>query len=192
MPHWEGLICGTGIAPFILEWHTWVLTNILAQDMHELDRFCTTGMAAIWEKYKNYQGREMSSTLYHLGYDRVEEKFVGWVYRSGAGFTSQELQPGIYLKPEPATSPEQISSFQDFITVAEKQKAEDRARPKEGRVGIGGKLISYSMDRIEPKSEEEEARIVTVIQTIHQFDDYVFDFNRAASFIQRPKDDEDR
>jgi hypothetical protein len=43
------------------------------------------------------------------------------------------------------------------------------------------------MDLLPPKTEDEEPRLMTVFNRVHQFADYVLDFNRAAARIQRPE-----
>jgi hypothetical protein len=189
VPHLEGLICGTGIGQFVLEWYGRVVERLVVRDMHNLDDFAPESLCEIWERYRTAVGREMSSTIYHFGYDRIEDKFVGWAYRSGNGFASQSLAYGNYFKPDDVGGAElEIKELEDFTRIAEMQKAADRAKPIEGQVGIGGHLISHLMMARKQEREEEEVEIITTISRFHQFDDWGSDWMRACDKLPSPPD----
>ena len=152
VPHWDGLICGTGIMNFVVNWYCTAITSVLATDLKHLDQFAPEQLRSLFEKYEEeYEGHELRSTIYHLGFDQQSACFFGFAYRSTDNFVSEPLAYGMRLKPDPEdTSIQQISTFpDDFIPIAELQKKKDELKPVNDRVGIGGRLISYMMQRID-------------------------------------------
>lgn len=184
VPHLEGLICGTGVGQFVLEWYCRAIERMVVRDLHNLDEFTPNALREIWQRYQvTSLGRELTSTIYHLGYDRVENQFVGWVYPSVNDFASQELAYGTYFKPQEFETDEfdYKGKLEDFVRIAEIQKAPDRARPKEQQIGIGGHLISYIMMARGSEDDEGEPELTTTVSRFYQFDDCGTDWLRACN-----------
>jgi hypothetical protein len=160
-PHWHGLICGTGIMQFIVEWYCTAVTSILATDMVHLDEFAPDIIRSLYQKYQADPDREITSTIYHMGLDRSERRFVGFAYRSTADFAGERLEYGIGLKPDPEDASLAITHFpSDFIAIAEMQKLKDETKPLVKRVGIGGELISYTMQLVDVGGKPEASMTI--------------------------------
>jgi hypothetical protein len=171
VPHWEGLICGTGIMQFINSWFHMAVSNILATNVALLDEFTPVQLRELWARgYVENEG-DYSSTVYHLGFDRAENRFVGFAYRSTDDFVSERIEYGTRIKPdldsidnfEPANFPE------GFIEIAESQKLQDDSKPVSERVGVGGSVIAYRLWRQE--LQDGQITVNTLIWKCHEFSD---------------------
>jgi hypothetical protein len=179
-PHWEGLICGTGIMQFVTEWYLRAITTIVAQDIVHLDQFTPRTASQLFEKYKTSAGRKATSTLYHFGFDRIESRFVGFAYRSTNDFASERLPYAIGIKPNPGNPDLEIKSFpDDFIRLAQLQKQLDDTKPAAERVGVGGHLIAYMLQRVDTNGLRHE--IQTTIRRCYEFPDYSAAYVKACS-----------
>jgi hypothetical protein len=178
-PHWQGLICGTGIQQFIVEWYGIAITSILAMDMRHLNDFVPDMIRPMHQKYQIDQGREMTSTIYHIGLDRSERRFIGFAYRSTNDFVGESLEYGSRLKPDPEDASVVISRFpSDFIAIAEMQKLKDEVKPMAERVGIGGDLISYMLQIVDISGQPETQ--MTILRC-HRFPDSNAMYQSACS-----------
>jgi hypothetical protein len=178
-PHWQGLICGTGVQQFIVEWYCTAITSILAIDMKHLDEFVPDMIRPMYQQYQFDQDREITSTIYHIGLDRSERRFVAFAYRSTNDFVGEPLEYGIHLKPDPEDASMVFNHFPaDFITIAEMQKLEDETKPMVERVGIGGDLISYMMQIVDVNGQPETQMAIV---RCHKFPDTDAMYQSACS-----------
>ena len=181
VPHWEGLICGTGIMQFINNWFHKAVSNILATDVVLLDEFAPDQLRELWARgYVENEG-DYSSTIYHFGFNRTENRFVGFGYRSTNDFISERLEYGTLIKP----NPENLDNFEltnfpeDFIELAESQKLEDESKPVSERVGVGGSVIAYRLLRQE--LEDGQILVNTLIWKCHEFSDAAKAYQMACA-----------
>lgn len=112
----------------------------------------------------------MTSTIYHLGFDDREDRFVGFAYRSVADFECEQLEYGVRTKPGyVGTLP--LSGFpDDFVEVCRAQRVEQEALPLSERVFIGGHVIAYMMQV--QRIEGRPASVVTTITRPFEFEDF--------------------
>jgi hypothetical protein len=175
LPHLQALICGTGHVQLITEWVAIINLDLLARDVVELDQIAPSRLRALFGRYAAEQagGREITTTLYHFGFDHEAQRFAGFAYRSIDHFDSEPLEPGFGFKPAPEW-PLDASRIKklpdDFIALAKRQKAQDDATELSKRVGIGGQLIFHAMQR------GAGLRGVSAVQTsaaiVHVFPDF--------------------
>ncbi len=181
VPHWEGLICGTGIMQFINSWFHTAVSNVLATDVVMLDEFTPDQLQELWTHgYIENEGN-YSSTIYHLGFDRAENRFVGYAYRSTDDFISEKLEYGTRTKPNPENADNfELTNFpKDFIELAESQKLEDESKPISERVGVGGSVIAYRLWRQE--LEDGQILVNTLIWKCHEFSDAAKAYQMACA-----------
>ena len=184
-PHWEGLICGTGVSKFIVEWFSEAITSVLAKDIRHLNEFAPSVLRELFVKYQGYGNRDLTSTVYHFGFDHNADRFIGFAYRSTADFVSEELKYGSGIKPHP----EDISSLEinaipaDLISIVHAQKLRDDSLPVQERVGIGGHLILYLMQRVE--RDDGSYSVTTEINRFFEFPDYEEAYLQACLNLSR-------
>lgn len=178
VPHWKGLICGTGIMNVVTEWAFVAMTSILARDIVHLDEYAPAALQGLFDRVGAELGATGTVTLYHFGFNSDEDRFVGFAYRSTNNFASERLQYGIGLKPDPELSEDEdvnITSFpDDLVSLARLQKAKDEAKPVEDRVGIGGELFSYLMQ------PDGQGNIFQSISRCGAFEDFQASYQRAC------------
>lgn len=183
LPHLHGLMFGTGLAPFILEWFHTISSSLLVKDIRHLDKFTPQALQKIFKRYQDSLATfhsNISGTIYHIGYDEELERFVGYIYRSTDDFKSEEMQYGYHYKPHPETALHPISVFPtDFISIAKIQKSKDESKPISERVGIGGHLIAYTMRK--ENQDDGSYQINTHIHRCHEFDDFPRSYEKAVS-----------
>lgn len=179
VPHWKGLICGTGIMNVVTEWAFAAMTSILARDLIHLDEFAPDALRTLFKKVTTQLGATGTVTLYHFGFSAIENRFVGFAYRSTNNFVSEQLGYGIGLKPDPQLAPEENVSITDFpgdlVSMALLQKAKDEAKPVEDRVGIGGELFAYLMRR------DDNGSVYLNVSQCGAFEDFEAAYQHACS-----------
>jgi hypothetical protein len=182
LPQMRRLITGTGLVPFIHGWSTIVNGAIVAADMRDLDKIAPRVLPDLFAKHRGDDVRALNTTIYHFGFDRKRERFVGFRYRSAGGFRSKRLPYGISTYPvvnrEMERKPE--ARFpRDFIRCAQMQKEElDRQR----EAPVGGQLVAFQM-RLAPARDGVE--VVTGISVCHEFADYQAMLARLATPVPR-------
>lgn len=189
LPHLQALICGTGHAQRIIEWVATVNITLLATNVVHLDRLAPAALRQLFARYPKEQsaGRDITTTLYHFGFDDREQRFAGFAYRSADDFQSERLQEGFGFKPAPdwPIDGKKITKLpQEFIAIARKQKLQDEATMMPERVGVGGQLLFHAMQRI------PGARGKPVVQTsaaiCHTFPDFAEMHAIAAAKLLKP------
>ena len=169
VPLWKGVICGTGLGNLLVAWFPRVTTSILARDIRHLNEFVPPILRELSSEHQGYAG---TSTIYHFGFDERENRFIGFAYRSSSDFISETLPYGTLIKPNPnGAIPIEVERLpDDFVGIACQQKALDDSAPSGERVGIGGELFAYALQR--ETRQDGKSEVVTTIARCHTFDDY--------------------
>ena len=184
LPHMRGLITGTGLAPFISEWFTIVNGAIAAADMRDLDKIAPHVLPDLFAKHRGHDVRALSTTIYHFGFDRTRERFIGFRYRSAGGFRSKRLPYGISTYPFVNRELERNTDAKfpsDFIRHALLQK-QQLAREREPLAG--GHLVAF---RMEAASERDRAELITNITVCHEFSEDQAMLARLATPLPRSR-----
>lgn len=170
VPHLNALICGTGSLGFILDWSRDVLGGMLAMDMAHLDEFAPARLRAIHAARPEEERRALTSTIYHLGFDDQEDRFVGFAYRSTADFASERLEYGTRIKPGYDT-PRELRIFpDDFVEMCRDQRSlQDQIEPEE-RIFIGGHITAYMLQV--QRMEGRPPSVMTTITRPFEFEDF--------------------
>lgn len=172
VPHLYGVITGTGIGQFIMDWFTMVQNRMLVQCVHHLDRFTSE---ALRERASEYPLQEASTTIYHFGVSSTEDRFCGFAYRSANDFRSERLDYGVGIKPEIDPGPMDEIQFPDwFVGIMERQREQDLQQPPEQRVGVGGEV--HALQVLDDG--------VMSLFPCHRFDDYDEAFQRMDAALQ--------
>lgn len=169
VPHLNGLICGTGSLGFILNWSHLVLGGMLARDIAHLDEFTPASLRALQANRPELERETMTSTVYHLGFDEREDRFVGFAYRSSADFESERLEYGTRTKPGYVGDLPLMGFPDDFVEVCRAQRLEQDALPPEERVFIGGHVVAYMMQV--HRMDGQQPSVATTITRPFEFED---------------------
>ncbi len=158
LPHLNGLICGTGVMNFIVNWVALVHTNIVAEDIEHLSIYTPDSLRKLWQEFRFNEGQQ--STIYYFGYSKTDRRYKGFAFRSTSGFEREELQYSFGIKPPvPNTEIKEIPA--DIIRIMCYQKEQDDRLPLGQRLGIGGE-IQFAI--LTPSQ--------IIILTLYRFDDY--------------------
>lgn len=143
VPHLNLVIAGTGIAQLSASWWGRVMEAILCRDIDMLDLHTPDALRSAWGEMKpNLPTAKGTATIYHFGLSEEREIYVGFAYRSTNDFTSEELQPGFRVKPEPSTPLNDApDSLDEMVSLALEIKQEQDSRPPAERICIGGELV---------------------------------------------------
>lgn len=162
LPHLGMVIACTGFAHVMADWHHVLTTSMLCRDIEMLNQHAPSALAQIWEKPAEELPEDASVTVYHFGRSEGTKEYVGYAYRSTAGFTAEILEPGFRLKPHPAEPlGEPPGSLEEIIELAEAVRAHQETRPSNERVFVGGELVVTTL---------HEGSIAS--KPIHRFDDF--------------------
>lgn len=146
VPHLRGLICGTGIGQFVIDWFVDVNTRMVVDDILQLDSHASRSLRELWQaKYTNFP-LASTVTVYHFGFgaDGVPCAFA---YRSEQGFESDRLRiGGIGIKP-PTDVPEKCTFPTDLKNLMLSQRQRESAKPAGERVYIGGEILVCHMTK---------------------------------------------
>jgi hypothetical protein len=175
LPHLQALICGTGHAQAIAEWVATVNLAVLVRDVVHLDQFAPTKLRKLFARYPNEGAgeREITTTLYHFGFDERAGRFAGFAYRSADDFRSEPLPQGFGLKPAPdwPVDGRKITRLPEhFIAIAKRQKAQNEAAEASKRVMVGGKLIFCVMQRV--PGAGNSPTVQTSLAVCHSFPEF--------------------
>ncbi|WP_374597888.1 hypothetical protein [Sphingosinicella sp.] len=169
VPHLNALVCGTGDLGFILDWSRYLLGAMLAVDVTHLDEFAQDSMRSLHAGRTAAERDALTSTIYHLGFNEQEDRFVGFAYRSTADFASERLDYGVRTKPGYSGELPMERFPDDFVEVCRAQRAEQDRLPPDERVFIGGHVVAYMMqvDRTDGRS----LSVVTTVTRPFEFED---------------------
>jgi hypothetical protein len=169
LPHLNALVCGTGNLGFILDWSRHLLGAMLAVDVSHLDKFVQDSLRSLHANRPVAERNALASTIYHLGFDEREDRFVGFAYRSTADFASERLDYGVRTKPGYAGELPMERFPDDFVEVCRAQRAEQDRLPPDERVFIGGHVVAYMM-QVE-RTEGRSPLVVTTVTRPFEFED---------------------
>lgn len=162
LPSKHLLVAGTGSASLINRWFEHVSSW---PDLKDVDHLNETAQSALLLLAHICKIDESTATLYHFGYSKNEERYVGYAHRSAKNFELEKLQYALGIKPSVYFEPQTDIKLPDFfIEVVLEQQRQDRLLSVEDQVGIGGE-IEFA----------ELANGATRIETVHRFDTYEHD-----------------
>jgi hypothetical protein len=183
LPHLHALICGTGHAQAIAEWVATVNLALVVRDVVHLDQLAPMELRKLFARHPNAGAgeQEITTTLYHFGFDERAGRFAGFAYRSADDFRSEPLARGFGLKPPPdwAVDGRKITRLPEhFIAIAKKQKAQDEAAETSKRVMVGGKLVFCVMQRAGARNDPT---VQTSLAVCHSFPEFEQLYAQAAA-----------
>lgn len=181
LAHLRGCLVGTGTHQLAMNWYQYLLSSMLIRDLLYLDRFVTVQLRRLWKDVaSNINGELGTSTIYHFGYSESERTFVSFAYRSAKDFASERLGFGLGVKPqtkvedlsEAFSKPEDLDKL--MISIIERQREEDLAKPIEEQIGIGGEIQKAILW---PSAMS--------IETIYRFPDYDNQYEQMMENVRR-------
>jgi hypothetical protein len=189
VPHIGAAICGTGHARAIAEWFVEVNLSLPARDVVHLDRWAPVGLRELFAGHESEDaaGRVIATTLYHFGFDARTSRFVGFAYRSENDFRSESLPRGFGFKPAPGWDIDSggITRLpEQFIAIAERQKAQDEAAEPANRVLVGGQLVFCAMQRVPDTGNGPTVQ--TSLAVCHSFPDFERMHAQATARLRAP------
>lgn len=171
--HLDACIAGTGI-PLSLPFYQRVVGSYVVADVVHLDEFASELLSELYEEYKH---TGLTSTVYTFGWSAKESRYVGFAYRSTHNFQSEPLGYGVAVKPAP-NDPSLLGELYDqnaLIELIKIQAEEDRARPRMERVGIGGDITLWLMNR-DPAGKQS-----ILVQHVERFASFEDDWKIALA-----------
>lgn len=158
LPHLQGVMCGTGAFPIVIDWFVAIQSEILVRDIPHLDEFTPGFLRSIAAKHG--MANDVRATVYHFGYSQLAGEYRAFAYRSTNSFTSEPLVHGLGIKP-----PIDVEPFTElpagFIRLIYRQREQDRAAIAADQVGIGGEIQFLVMT---PRLFQ--------LSTCHRYEDY--------------------
>ena len=141
VPHLRGAICGTGIGQFIIDWFVSVNTNMVVDDIPNLDYHTPAALRDLWAtRYKDFPVTS-TSTIYHFGFGWATGQPCVYAYRSEKNFESESLPIGqLAVKPE-GDVPDPFELPTDFEKIMTSQREKQRVKPLADRIYIGGEIL---------------------------------------------------
>jgi hypothetical protein len=179
LPHFGGVLCGTGCLDFILEWFLFLETRMRARDFDFINDNCSAPLRDLWKKYES--NPKMTATIYHFAFSPSAHRMKGHAFRSPKGFEKEELIDGVGYKPEGEKALEYLKEYMlahegniDMVEIAKYQKQlDDELSPAE-KAGIGGALhVCILNDRLQ------------MVWQCFKFDDYERLFGLMLSNLNR-------
>jgi hypothetical protein len=178
-PHLGACVAGTGAQPMGQNFYGRVNARMVVRDVLHLDQYAPNVLNELWAELlaENDAPPGATSTIYTFGWSQAEARFIGFAYRSTAGFASERLGYGLAIKPAPddETVFDDITDLESFVGLVHDQKAQDRARPRLERVGIGGEVVMTLLTRDEAGHVGAQQKIVS------RFDDHEDDWQILLS-----------
>jgi hypothetical protein len=166
LPHLNGVMVGTGSLNLAMDWFNFIQSKVIAKDMLFLDDIAPSQLLELSEAYKTTS--DMSTTIYHFGYDEGNKHFMGFAYRSTNNFNSERLIYSMGMKPDYGNIQEiglnvirEKGIPEGLIDLINKQKRYDDELPAKDRLGIGGEIHLFIMT---PKNQS--------LSICHRFADY--------------------
>lgn len=159
IPEIDLLVAGTGHAGFIHGWFRHVESELDVEDVDELVKIAPDVL-----RVSASEGGlgSVSTTVYHFGFSRAQDCYVGYACRSTNDFRAERLSYGLGTKPQVSLSPTASFNLPDIlIELMLLQQEQDRCQPIEDQVGIGGEIECVSM-----------SDCTTSVRTVHRFASY--------------------
>ncbi|MET3510810.1 hypothetical protein [Plantibacter flavus] len=176
--HADMLVAGTGLAAVLSGWVNYLSTQCVFRDIDGAAAGATEELRRLQKQtVGTMTGPNLTTTIYHFGFERDSDAAVRYVFRSTSGFVPERVEtPGFGAKPHidgaPAYGP--ADDIDDYIALAERMRREQDALGAAG-IAIGGELIMTLL----AKSGMRSLRI-------HAFDDFESDWNVAMLGTQSP------
>jgi hypothetical protein len=169
LPHLQMVIAGTGLAAMVAQWFQFVNGNMVVRDIDHVDFYAPD---ALRTAEAECPGTDLSTTtLYHFGYSREQQCYVGYAYRSAKNWVSENLPYALGVKPPvPVPSTDDIQFPQFLVDVMLEQRRADQSLPLSERVGIGGE-VSFVVMR-------DQSVTVT---PVHRFESYENEFQQMVA-----------
>lgn len=149
LPHLGGAMCGTGIADVIVGWFHDIQQSVIALLVRHLNDVAPQLLRRIWTRLNIPKG--LTSTIYHVGYAKDENRFIGFALRSEHGFDPQPLAYNIYVKPnhgDVVSTVESLTKQHGALPIMEimmELQRRDRQLPVAEQVGVGGEVVLVRM-----------------------------------------------
>lgn len=142
VPHLEMVVAHTGVAQIGHRWSHLLQTATLARDIEKLDQLVPGMLRSITaDVARELEDPGITSTVYHLGFSEVRAEYVGYVYRSGADYVPEIMEPGFRVKPRPlgqSTAPPDLAGM---VELGRQLREEQDGLPANQRIYIGGELF---------------------------------------------------
>lgn len=165
LPHLQGVMFATGIGDLATKWFV-RLERYVARDIKHLDEFVQPGLQELGREFG--LSATNTTTVYHVGWSELEQRYVAFAYRSTNNFASEPLDYG--LRTKPGLPGAVVNQFpQDFIKIIDELRVKDNALPIKDRVVIGGEVQTLLM--------QDKAMTIT---TSHRFEDYEFMYEQMC------------
>lgn len=148
-PHIGAVIAGTGIGPVITQFYLRAI-GMVVRDVSHLAEFAQDTLQEIWKEGDalGMLPEGTTTTIYTFGLSEEEGEFKAYAYRSTAQFQPEQLPHGLVMKPQTTMQDlEAVDSLEAFVALTRKQQTQDRESPREKRIGIGGDLWMYLLEK---------------------------------------------
>jgi len=138
VPHLRMLICGTGVAGFLGRWFVQLNDRFVVRDVDHVDYHAPGILRELWRTYKEEFGIPdgPTTTVYHFGFSKDDNRIHPYAYRSADDFVSEPLRYGIGVKPE-CRVPENAQYPFDVKIMMDEQRAIQANNP-EAHSSAGG------------------------------------------------------
>lgn len=160
IPDSDLLVAGTGHAGFVTGWFGYLQT---LTDLGDIDNVGSIASSVLKASADAAGGlSSITTTIYHFGYSRAEEQYVGYAYRSIANFQAERLPYALGLKPQvPVLATDNIQFPNFMIDIVVRQQQHDRSLPVQHQLGIGGEIDFVVL-----------SGRTTRVETVHRFMSY--------------------
>lgn len=182
VPHLSALVSGRGTITLIAGWAFELCHTTVAYDFDMAVEQAPAALNARWAALEGQ--RTETTTVYMWGWSAAAERFVGYSFRSWAGFVAEPLGDGTNYAPglNDAARKEEIHSDPDRINAMARMmvaaKEENDALPADAadRCNIGGEIVMFSLTRT-------ESEVMTFSQVLHRFPDRDTQYLQAIQLL---------
>jgi len=172
LPHLQCIICGTGMQELATKWFGFVQNSMVFKNVVDLDRHVQGHLKKISDELNIPINQ--TSTIYHFGVDKINDKMVGFAYRSENSYESEKLIHGFGIRPNYEDIALKVTDLitqkgiiLGIVNIISQLKEMDENLELEQQVGIGGEIHLVVLDKSGKYS----------VKSIHQFSDYDQDFS---------------
>ena len=167
LPHLQCVICGTGILSLVIKWFEFIQNSMVFKNVEDLNTHVQGHLKKISDELNIPINK--SSTIYHFGVNKANNKIVGFAYRSKNSYESERLIYSMGIKPSFEDLAQQATDLLAqkgiipmIVTIITRLKEMDEKLELKQQVGIGGEIHFVVLDKYGAFS----------VQTIHRFSDY--------------------
>ena len=162
-PHANMIVAGTGVADVVSGWVHYLSTQALFRDVRGADVIATQTLRRLHtEVVGDSTGPNLTTTIYHFGFERGSDTTVRYVYRSTNDYVAERIEePGFGVKPFLSDAPpyDPPQDMQGFVALAERIRAEQATQAEP--IFVGGELHLTALD----------SKGVQILR-LHEFEDY--------------------